>query len=159
MDVVLWSVTVLLLAIGLAGTLLPVLPGTGLILCGMLFHRFGFGSEGIGWPTLVIGSVLFVVSLGLDFLAGVVGAKLSGASKAGIIGGVLGLVAGFFFGLPGLLLGPLAGVLAGELMAGRKLVEAGRSSVGTVLGNLAGALAKFVLGLGMIAAFAIGAWR
>jgi uncharacterized protein YqgC (DUF456 family) len=159
MDIVAWILAIALMAVGLAGTLLPVLPGTGLILCAILLHRFWFGADGVGWVAISVAAVLFLLSLAVDFLAGVTGAKISGASKAGLWGGLAGMIVGLFFGLPGILLGPLLGVLAGELLVGRRWAEAGRSSVGTVLGNLAGGLAKLALGLAMVGAFVAGVWK
>jgi len=159
MDTVVWIVVGVLCVVGLLGTLLPLLPGTGLILAATLVFRVWFGPESIGWLSLSIIALLFLLSIGVDFVAGVTGARLSGASRSGLVGGGIGLVIGLFFGLPGLLLGPLAGVLAGELLAGRRLSEAGRSSLGTVLGNLVGSLAKFAIALAMVGVLAIAIWR
>ncbi|PZR74220.1 MAG: hypothetical protein DLM52_09765, partial [Chthoniobacterales bacterium] len=96
---------------------------------------------------------LTVISYALDAAAGYLGAKRFGATRWGVAGGVIGGIAGLFFGIPGLFLGPVLGAIAGELVSGKKLVKAGRAGWGTILGLLAGAVAKIVIGLAMVAIF------
>jgi hypothetical protein len=156
MDWTWWLLTFALMLAGLAGTLLPVLPGTSLIMAGALVHRVAFGAErSVGWPVLAGMAVLLVLSLVVDFLGGMAGAKWGGASRWGVIGAVLGATVGIFFGLPGLLLGPLAGALACELLAGKGVAPATKSAWGTLIGTAAGAVAKFVAGLVMVLWFSL----
>jgi uncharacterized protein YqgC (DUF456 family) len=89
----------------------------------------------------------------LEFGAGYFGAKRFGATRWGTVGAVIGTIAGLFFPFPGLLIGPVVGAIAGELIAGKRLVSAGRAGWGTVLGNLAGMIAKLVIALAMICWF------
>lgn len=157
-DTLVWIVVALLLIVGFLGTFLPVLPGTTLILVGAFAFYFTMGMEasGLAWQGLVFIGLLYVLSIALDWLSGALGAKWFGSSKWGIIGAILGGIVGLFFGLPGLIVGPIAGVFVFELLVAKKEVkEAGHSTVGTVVGGLAGILGRVALALGMIGWFVI----
>jgi uncharacterized protein YqgC (DUF456 family) len=151
-----WTVTILLMLIGVAGTLLPLLPGTTLILAGAVVHKIAFpdGPHTITWWTVGAHVVLMLASYGVDFVSGAVGAKYFGATRYGAIGGVIGAIVGLFVFFPiGIFLGPLAGVLLGELYGGKQLADAGKTSWGTLLGTTAGLLLKLGLALIMVAWF------
>ncbi len=153
-----WTSVVLLLVTGFLGTFLPVLPGTTLILAGALLFYFTMGMEssGLAWQGLVGIGVLYALSILLDWLSGALGAKWFGSSKWGVVGAVVGGIAGLFFGLPGLILGPIVGVFVFEIFVAKKEVkEAGHSTVGTVVGGLAGIVGRVALALGMIAWFVV----
>jgi uncharacterized protein YqgC (DUF456 family) len=153
-----WTITVLLLLIGLAGTVLPLLPGTVIILAAAGLHRFMLGADhSVGWATLIVLTVLMLLSQALEFVSGSMGAKYFGASRWGAIGGILGAIIGLFFGLPGIFVGPLAGVLIGELLGGKGILPAGKSTWGTLLGTAAGMAGKFIIGVVMILWFLIAA--
>lgn len=142
------------MAVGLIGTVVPIIPGTTIILGAAIIHRFAVGpTHGCGVSALIGLAVLTLVSYALDAGAAHLGARRFGATKWGIGGGIVGGIVGLFFGLPGLFLGPVLGAIAGELISGKKLVKAGRAGWGTILGMLAGGLAKIVIGLAMVAIF------
>lgn len=154
METVLFLVAIVLMAIGIIGTVVPILPGTTIILAAALLHRFALGpTRSLGWSALIGLIALALVSYVLDAGAGYFGAKKFGATKWGIFGGVIGGLAGIFFGLPGIFLGPVVGAFAGEFLSGKALIKAGRAGWGTVVGLLVGMLAKIVLGLAMVAIF------
>jgi uncharacterized protein len=154
MELFWWLVAVVLMAIGLIGTVVPVLPGTTIILGAAVIHRIALGAErSCGWTALIALAVLTVVSYLLDAAAGHLGATRFGATRWGIAGGIIGGLAGLFFGLPGIFLGPVIGAIAGELVSGKRLVKAGRAGWGTILGMLAGIVAEIAIGLGMVAIF------
>jgi len=153
MDALWWSLTVLLLLAGLAGTVLPLVPGTVLILCGALLNHFTLGS--VGWKTLGALTALMLLAQALDVVSGSIGAKWFGATRWGAIGGILGAIAGLFFGLVGLFIGPLVGALIGELLGGKGLLPAGRSGWGTLIGTTAGIIGKVAIGLLMVAWFTV----
>jgi len=140
------------MVVGLIGTVVPLLPGTMLILCGAVVHKLAFdqGPHTISWWTIGVLVVLAVASYGVDFISGTVGAKYFGATRWGAIGGLIGAVVGIFFGLPGIFVGPLVGVLLGELIGGKQLIDAGKSTWGTLLGTTAGMIVKVALGLLMV---------
>ena len=154
MTVLFWLISVVLMAVGLIGTVVPIIPGTTVILAAAVLHRIVLGKEeSLGVSALIGMLVLTLISYALEAGASYLGAKRFGASRWGVIGTVLGGLAGFFFGLPGLFLGPVIGAFAGELISGKRLVKAGRASWGTILGTIAGIIAKVIIGLAMIAIF------
>lgn len=154
MTILLWVLAVLLVAAGLAGTILPGLPGAPLVLAGLVLAAAADGFVHTGWPTWVVLGLLGVASVGVDLLASALGAKRFGASPRALVGAALGALVGLFFGLPGLVLGPFVGAVLGEYSARRNLAQAGRAGVGTFLGLLFGAAAKAALALAMVAIFA-----
>ena len=150
-------VAALLVIVGLAGTVLPVLPGIALIFAGLLLAAWADGFQRVGAVALVILGLLTALAMALDFIASSLGAKRLGASSRGIAGAAIGAVVGIFFGLPGLVLGPFVGAVAGELSARRELLHAGRAGLGTWLGLLLGTVAKLTLAFLMVGVFAT-AW-
>jgi uncharacterized protein len=154
MDLFWWFFTVALFAIGLIGTVLPVFPGTIVILAGAVLHRVMLGPEkSIGWWTLAILVLLTVATYTLDFLSGYFGARFFGATRWGMFGALLGALIGLFFGIAGLFVGPVIGAVAGEFIAGKRMIDAGRAGWGSLLGNLAAMIGKLFIALVMIAIF------
>src|SRR5829696_7818727 len=123
-----WTVTILLMLIGLAGTVLPLLPGTTIILAAAVLHHLMLGeAQSVSWWTISGLAVLTAITYVVDFVSGTVGAKWFGATRWGAIGGLIGAVVGLFFGLIGVFVGPLIGVLVGELLGGKELLPAANS--------------------------------
>ena len=145
----------ILIVAGIAGTVVPILPGVPLVFAGMLLAAWADHFQHIGPLTLTILGVLCVLALLIDFAAGLLGAKRVGASTRALWGASFGTLTGLFFGLPGLLLGPFLGAALGELSAGRELAHATRVGVGTWLGLLFGTLAKIALCFTMLGVFAL----
>ena len=116
---VLYIIAAILVLVGLAGIIVPALPGIPLIFAGMLLAAWTDGFDKVGAWTLAALGVLTLLSVAVDFWATAVGARRVGASRLAIIGAVLGTFAGLFFGPLGLFVGPFAGAMAGELPPGR----------------------------------------
>jgi uncharacterized protein YqgC (DUF456 family) len=151
MELFWWLFTIVLFAFGLIGTVLPVIPGTTIILAAAIIHRMMLGAEkSIGWRSIAILLLLTLATYALDFLSGYVGAKYFGATKWGMFGAVIGALVGIVFGIIGLFIGPVIGAITGEFMAGKKLIDAGRAGWGSLLGRIIG---KLVIALVMIAIF------
>ncbi len=154
MDLIWWLIVVVLFAVGLIGTVLPVFPGTTIILAAAVIHRVMLGGEkSIGGRALFFLVLLTIVSYALDFLSGYLGAKRFGASKWGTFGAIMGGLVGLFFGIVGLFVGPVIGAVTGEFIAGKKMIAAGRAGWGSLLGNIGGILAKLTIALVMISLF------
>ncbi|HEU5247820.1 MAG TPA: DUF456 family protein [Candidatus Udaeobacter sp.] len=154
MELFWWFVTVTLFAVGLIGTVLPVFPGTIIILAGTLLHRMMFGpGKSVGWGTITVLVLLTAVSYALDFLSGYFGARYFGATKWGTFGALLGAVIGIFFGIVGLFVGPVIGAILGEFIAGKRMIDAGRAGWGSLLGNLGAMIGKLFIALVMITIF------
>ena len=152
--VLLWLAAILLVLVGIAGLILPAIPGAALILGGLALAAWIEDFTFVGTGTLAFLAVLALLTYAVDFLAGILGAKHFGASPRAMMGAMIGAVVGIFFGLPGLLLGPFVGAAAGELSARRDITAAGKAGVGATLGLVIGAAAKLALAFSMLAVFA-----
>ncbi len=153
-----WTITLLLMLVGLVGTVVPLLPGTTIILAAAILHRVMLGeAQSVGWWTIGVLTALTVVSYALDFMSGALGAKWFGATRWGAFGGILGAIVGLFFGIIGIFVGPLIGVLLGELLGGKGLLPAGKSTWGTLLGTTAGIVARLIIAVLMIGWFLFAA--
>lgn len=156
MDFVWWLLAIVLMAVGLIGTVVPAMPGAIIILAAAVMHQIMLGTEkSLGWWNIAALGLLTLVSSALEFAAGYFGAKRFGATRWGAFGAMLGVIAGLFFPFPGLIIGPVVGAIAGELLAGKRLVNAGRAGWGTLLGNLAGMIGKLTIGLVMVSWFLV----
>jgi uncharacterized protein YqgC (DUF456 family) len=157
LDVLLWILAALLVGVGMAGTVLPLLPGVPLVFAGLVLAAWIGGFQQVGWPVLLVLGVLTLLSLAIDAAAASLGAKRVGASRAAILGAALGTLVGVFFGLPGLLVGPFAGAAAGQFLVRGDLADAGRAGFGAWIGFLLGSLAKLALAALMLVIFLV-AW-
>src|SRR5438128_6677933 len=154
MELFWWLFTTVLFAVGLIGTVLPVFPGTTIILAGAVIHRMMLGPEkSVGWRSIVLLVLLTIATYALDFLSGYVGAKYFGATKWGMFGAILGALIGVFFGILGLLVWPVIGAIVGEFIAGKRMIDAGRAGWGSLLGNLGGMVGKLIIALAMMTIF------
>lgn len=154
MELIWWLIAIVLFAVGLIGTIVPVLPGTTIILAAAVVHRIMLGPEkSIGWRALSILVTLTLATYALDFLGGYFGAKYFGATRWGTLGAIIGALAGLFFGILGLFVGPVMGAVVGEFIGGKRMIDAGRAGWGSLLGNLAGMVGKLLIALAMIAVF------
>ena len=151
---ILWYVIAgVLIAIGLLGTVLPLLPGVPMMFGGMWLAAWAGHYERVGIATLVLLGILAVISIALDFIAGALGARRVGASSRAQWGAFLGAVAGIFFGIPGLVLGPFVGALVGQFATGSGFDHSMRVGIATWIGLLFGTLAKLALSFTMLGVF------
>jgi uncharacterized protein len=154
MEVFWWLFAIVVMALGLIGTVIPILPGTTIILAAAIVHRVAVGPDrSLGWSALVAMLLLTLLTYAIDAAAGYLGAKRFGATKWGLVGCAAGALTGLFFGLLGLFVGPVIGAIAGELIGGKEIMKAGRAGWGTFLGSLGGLIAKLFIGLIMIVIF------
>jgi len=148
-----WASIIGLIVVGFLGTFLPVLPGTTLIFAGVLAHYFlnGMEESNLTWISLVAIGLIWVVTMIVDWFSGAIGAKWFGSSKWGVVGAIIGGIVGLFFSLPGLVIGPILGVFIAEILfAKKKFRPAANSTMGTVVGGLAGLFAKVILAIAMV---------
>ena len=156
MELFWWFFVVALFAVGLIGTIVPVLPGTTIILAAAIIHRLVLGGEkSIGWKTTVVLVLLTLVSYVFDFLGSYFGAKYFGATKWGALGAILGMLIGLFFGIVGLFAGPVIGAIVVEFIAGKRMIDAGRAGWGSLLGSVGAMMGKLIIALAMIAIFLV----
>jgi uncharacterized protein YqgC (DUF456 family) len=158
----LWILCVALILVGLAGTVLPMLPGTAFVLAGIFVGAWIDDFAHVGTGTLLLVSALAVLAWVLDYVSGLLGAKKAGASRLALVGAAVGTVLGLFMGLVGVLFMPLVGAAVGEYIAryrsdspqavGQQAVKVG---VATWIGILLGMLAKVVLACVMVGVFLV----
>ena len=155
MDIALYVLAALLIIGGMAGAVLPTLPGIPMIFGGIWLVAAVDHYRHLGmWWLLTIGA-LASVGVIVDFIASAVGARRVGASRLALWGASLGTLIGMFFGVPGLLLGPFVGALLGELVSGNSVLRSAHVGVGTWLGLLFGTLLKLVILFVMVGLFGL----
>jgi uncharacterized protein YqgC (DUF456 family) len=143
---VLILITSLMILIGLLGIFLPFLPGVPIAWLGIFIYAYFTNFETLPLLTVLIFFLLTLLTIVLDFVAPLIGAKKYQASSQGILGASLGLILGIFvFGPLGIILGPLAGAFFGEILAGKESSQALRSASGTLIGLLVGSLIKILV--------------
>jgi uncharacterized protein YqgC (DUF456 family) len=150
----LWYVAAaVLILVGIAGTILPALPGVPIVFAGMWLAAWVDGYALIGVATVILLGVLAGLAVLLDFLAGILGARRVAAAPKALWGATLGTVVGLFFGLLGLLLGPFIGALLGEASAGGSIMRSTHVGIATWIGLLFGTIAKIALSFTMLGIF------
>ena len=153
MTTLLWVLAIALIVLGIAGTVLPALPGAILIFAGVALAAWIDHYTRIsGWVVVALG-VLTIVSMVVDYLAAALGAKRAGASRLAILGAAVGTVLGVLTGLWGLLFMPLLGAAAGQYASQRDLRRAGTVGVATWLGLLVGTAVKVAIAFAMVGIF------
>jgi uncharacterized protein YqgC (DUF456 family) len=153
MTTALWIVAVLMIVVGVAGTVLPALPGVVLVFAGILLAGWiGDFTVISGW-TVGLVAVLAAVGFAVDYVAQLVSAQRAGATPLGIAGAAVGTVVGVFTGFIGLLLMPLVGAAVGEFIAHQDALRAGRVGVATWVGLLVGAVLKLAIVFTMVGIF------
>ncbi len=155
LSVLWWILSAALIVVGLAGTVLPALPGTVLVLAGIVLGAWIDDFARVSVGTVAFVSVLAVIAWVLDYVAGLLGARRAGASKQAIIGAAVGTVVGLFMGLVGVLFMPLVGAAIGEYIAQKDQQRAVKVGVATWLGIMAGLIAKVVIAFVMIGVFVV----
>lgn len=143
----------LIMLVGVAGCLIPVLPGTPIVLAAAVGHRLWFGDTGPSMRVLIILTILTIISLILDQLASMVGAKKLGATWKGVTGAVVGGLVGLFFSIPGILLGPFIGATLFELFGDREFRDALKAGAGATIGLLCGVVGKVAISVVMMMMF------
>lgn len=149
-DILIWILAALLILGGLAGLVLPALPGAPMLFAGLFLAAWAEDYAYVGTATLVALGVLAALSYLLDFVASALGARRYGASGRSILGATIGAIVGIFFGLPGLIAGPFLGAVLGELSVRRDLQGAARAGYGAFIGLMIATAGKLALGFTMI---------
>lgn len=154
-DIALWILAIALMAAGLAGAVLPVLPGAALVLAGTVLGAWIDDFQRVGGWTVGVLVALALLSWVLDYVAGVLGAKKAGASRQALIGAAVGTVAGLFLGFVGVLVLPFVGAAVGEYLARKDHRAAARVGLATGLGLVVALIAKVVIAFVMIGIFVV----
>lgn len=143
MDTLLIILGIIAQVVGLLGCILPMLPGPPLSYIGILLLHFTDKAQFSTWE-LVLGGIIVVVVLLLDYITPVLGAKYSGAGRWANWGSFIGTIVGLFFLPLGLIVGPFLGAVLGAIRDGNSNKGALKAGIGAVIGFLAGTVLKFV---------------
>jgi len=147
-------IALLLFILGLAGAVLPILPGAPLVWLGMLVYGLFTGFAKLTAGFYVWQGVAVAVTLLIDYAATAYGTRRYGGSSAAIYGSLAGLLIGpFILGPIGFVIGPFAGALTGELVTGKRLQGAFRAAFGTLIGMIGGTVLKVAVEVIMIVWF------
>jgi uncharacterized protein len=166
MQIIYWLLLAVMV-VGIIGAVVPAIPGTSLILIAIIIWGVVSSSFAAIKIPLIVTVIVLLLSIGVDFLAGYIGAKQAGASKWGQIGAFVGLLLGFFgllpalpFGGPllGILIGPLLGAIIGEYLYQRQLGLAIKAGIGIVVGTVVGNLIQGVLAIAAVIVFLVTTW-
>lgn len=152
---ILWIIGAVLTLSGLAGLLLPLIPGAPLLFLGLLCCAWAEDFRFVGLWTLVVLAGMAALTYLVEFAASALGARKFGGSRRAMVGAVLGGLIGLGLGVPGILLGPFLGAVVGELSLQRSLDQASRAGIGTVVGLAIGVAGKLAIGIAMIGLFVL----
>jgi uncharacterized protein YqgC (DUF456 family) len=155
MGTLLWIVAIVLIVVGLAGTILPALPGAALVFAGILLAAWIDDFARISGFTVLVCGLLMMVAWGADYVSAMIGARRAGASRLAIAGAAIGTVAGVFTGFVGLLFMPLVGAAVGEGLADRNAARAAHVGISTWVGLLVGTVAKVAITFVMVGLFVL----
>lgn len=150
-EVALYVLGAVALVAGVAGTVLPALPGAPLLAVGVLLVAWAGHFVRVGWATVVASTLIAALMLVVDWLAAFLGAKAFGASRWAMLGAGIGALVGIFLGLPGIILGPAVGAIAFELWKNPHVGRALKAGVGAFIGFVVGSAVKVALAFVIVA--------
>lgn len=148
------------MAVGLIGTLAPVIPGPVVIWLSVLLWSWADGFGHLGWPTLALLALLALIGEGSDLLFATAGARRGGASWQGlVISSLMALLGFMFFSFPGALVGGMGGLLVWEARRhDGDWQQVWRAGKGMIMGYVVSALVQVLVALVMIAVFVWQVW-
>ncbi|QAY68206.1 DUF456 domain-containing protein [Paenibacillus protaetiae] len=151
-----WIIVIVLFAVGMAGTIYPILPGAVAIYAAFFVYGFMISFSPFGWVFWTLQTLIVALLFIADHAVNAWGVKRFGGSKASIVGSTIGLIIGPFV-IPafGLIIGPFAGAVLGELYARSSLEQSLKVGFGSLVGLFTSVVAKIVLQLLMIVLFII----
>jgi uncharacterized protein len=154
-----WSLTIVLTLIGLAGVVVPLLPGTTLILAAMVLHKLLLPGD-VSWVMIGWISGIWLVSVIVDFAGVILGTRLFGGGKWGMAGAGGGALIGMFFSLPMILLGTVVGAIAAEkFIAEKSNRQSLLAGAGAAVGFLISTVGRLICAFAMIALFLFAVWQ
>jgi uncharacterized protein YqgC (DUF456 family) len=154
-----WTLTIVLTLIGLAGVVIPLLPGTSLILIAMIMHKLLLPGD-LSWAVIGWIAGFWFVSVIIDFAGLILGTRLFGGGKWGMVGAGGGAVVGMFFSLPMLVLGTVLGAMAAEKFIAKKSHRASLlAGAGAAVGFLISTVGRLFCAFAMVVLFLVAAWH
>jgi uncharacterized protein YqgC (DUF456 family) len=155
-EILLYVLGAAALLVGLAGVVLPAIPGAVLLAAGAVLVGWADGFTRVSGVTVAACVLLAALIWAVDLAAGILGARAFGASRWAVIGSGVGLLVGLFLGLPGIVLGPAVGALVLEYARDPDFEKALRAGVGAFLGFVLGSVVKVGLAFVLIGVLVLG---
>ncbi|NWQ40040.1 DUF456 domain-containing protein [Bacillus sp. EB106-08-02-XG196] len=155
MEIVYWSVIVILFIIGFVGLIYPIIPSVLFLLAGYLLYGVFFSFEPFGWFFWLIQSFFIILLFIADYIANMIGIQKYGGSKAGVWGSTIGLIIGpFVIPFLGILLGPFIGAVGAELLVNKRdFKNSLKIGFGSVVGFISSVITKTIIQILMIVYF------
>ena len=161
LEIATWTLSLLLITVGLLGVVLPMVPGTLLILLGAIAHKLLL-PQSLSWLAVGYIAAFWILSIVADFGGVLIGTRWFGGSKWGVAGAGGGALIGLFFSFPALILGTIFGAMAAEKLLAKKTGrEAMRAGAGAAVGFVISTAARLACAFVMIGLFltAAGVWH
>ncbi len=169
LDFILLLLSILIIIVGLAGCIIPLIPGPPVSFVGILIIHFTKFADFSFNTLFFLGALAIIVQI-MDYIVPVWGTKKFGGSKAGVWGSILGLIAGIIllpmmgivlgpFGIIGILGGPFLGALIGEMIAGKESEKAFIAAIGSFIGFITGTLMKLAVSITITVFFFKEIWQ
>jgi uncharacterized protein len=155
MAILLYVLGAAALLVGLAGTVLPAVPGAVLLVLGAALVAWAEDFTRVSGWTVAACAALGALILATDVIAGALGAKAFGASRWAVVGAGIGLLVGMFLGLPGIVLGPAVGAIVLEYARDPNFERAMKAGVGAFLGFVLGTAVKVSLAFALVGVVAL----
>ena len=153
LEIMIFISALIIMAVGLGGVILPILPGVPLIFAAAALYGILTGFEEMSFNLLLIFAGLTAISLVFDYFANYFSVKKMGGGTAGAFGAVIGLLVGIFVHWFAIILFPFLFAVVFELIAGTRGGKALRAGTGAFVGLLFGGLFRFIIGCVMIGIF------
>ncbi len=155
MDILLITISVLLLLIGILGSIVPILPGPPIAFCGLVLVQFS-SKHPFSTEFLIIFGMLAIVSAVIDNVLPIYTTKKFNGSRKGVWGSAIGLIIGLFFFPPfGIIIGPMVGAFLGEILDGKSPNNSLRPAFGSFIGFLSSIFLRFALSIVMTYYFVV----
>lgn len=158
LDAIVTAVAALLLAVGVLGTIFPILPGSILTIVTLLAWAWFLGSTA-SWTAGLIGVALAVIGMSASLV--LTGRKMRREQIPNgpvAVGAVVGVVGMFLIPVVGLFLGFAVGLLLAEVVRRRNLGAAARASWEALKSMGWGMLLEFICAALATTAFVVGAF-
>ncbi len=153
-EILLTGGALIVMAIGVLGVILPILPGLPLVWVGAFLYAHFTGYQVITQQYLLHFGLASAALIILEYIFKAYGAKKMGASKWGMIGAFIGMIVGVSMAnLWAMILGPLVGATLFEMMLGRRIFESLKAGCGTFIAFMIGTVLQVALALTMIGVF------
>ena len=160
MDIILIIVSVIFLAIGVVGTIVPFIPGLPLSWLALLILKFVSPTQGtLSWTILILLGVAVLIISVLDAVLPLWGTKRMGGGKTVVWGATIGLFVGLFFLPFGILFGTFIGAFIGGIVSGSKMLKATQHATGAAIGFFAGLTLKFGMVIVILVVYIRTLWQ